>query len=1007
MSTRTLLAPCVLLATVPYVVAQTSQQTPNTGASSFDPVEATSGPENPWYSVHAELDLWQRRFGESWRIRYSKETQNARFLFGGSAPAAWKPSSDEDFFLLARAAIEETYGMHRIENTTLVEDGVMFLPLGNVGSTDKMTVRFRQEVDGVPVIHGYVNVLFDADGRLLSVDTTGLPEVAGLDTQPAYGPGEAAAAAAALFEEDTGLPPTAVTRPVLLVDKVKEGKFLQPRLVWEVDAEWTAAAHEAEGYYYRFDAKTGVLVSSETTIHHDVSGNVQSMATPGAGAGGTGNPEVSFAMPNMTVTSAQGSATTDENGDFTIVGASAPLDVTVSYSGTWAYSDNNAGSDYSLTTTLNSSSGNSVNMNAAPTEEVTAQANAFYWINEMRRITTSINPADTSQDFNAEANVNIAATCNATYSGSAVNFYASGGGCANTAYSSVVLHEMGHWMNDRYGSGNGSDGFGEGNADNFSTYYLDEPIIGIDFCGAGCFVRTGENTRQFCGDCCGGCYGAVHADGEVLMGAMWKIRTRLKNTHGVALGGAMANTLFNSWMNAYDDGQIQTIIEDHWLTLDDDDGNINNGTPNFADIDGGFMEQGFPGFELTYVQFLNVTELGNTTDEFGPYVVSADLTAPLNPPVADASLFYRVDGGPWSQVPMTLVSGDTYSGDIPGQQSPSRVEYYVSGMDSNGQTQTSPKGGANEPHKFIVGVVATLYSDNFESGAGGWTHGLNSNQDDWQLSSEQGATASFGKAGDPSTAPSGSNIWGNDLGPSGWNGFYMDDTDNWLRSPVFDLSASVGSTLRFQRWLNVESGQFDQASVKVNGVTVWTNPTTGDTNDTSWVEQEIDISFVDGNPSVQIEFSLVSDSGVNFGGWNIDDVEVINVSEVCSSTQSYCVAKQTSGGSTPTVGSTGTPSLAANDFVVTLTGAEPNKNGLVFFGPVKAANPFFGGTKCVANPVKRTPVQTTSGTGTASFAVAIDPAMVGTTRNYQWWFRDPADPFTVGLSDGLSVDFCD
>jgi hypothetical protein len=32
--------------------------------------------------------------------------------------------------------------------------------------------------------------------------------------------------------------------------------------------------------------------------------------------------------------------------------------------------------------------------------------------------------------------------------------------------------------------------------------------------------------------------------------------------------------------------------------------------------------------------------------------------------------------------------------------------------------------------------------------------------------------------------------------------------------------------------------------------------------------------------------------------------------------------------------------------------------------------------------------------------------MPGTQRRYQWWFRDPADPFTIGLSEGLLATFC-
>ena len=94
-------------------------------------------------------------------------------------------------------------------------------------------------------------------------------------------------------------------------------------------------------------------------------------------------------------------------------------------------------------------------------------------------------------------------------------------------------------------------------------YLLDGPIVGQDFCGAGCHVRDGNNTRQFCGDSNPGCYGSVHEDGQVLMGALWKVRTRLKDAHGDVAGGAIADTLFNSWMNSYDDSQIRTIVETH------------------------------------------------------------------------------------------------------------------------------------------------------------------------------------------------------------------------------------------------------------------------------------------------------------------------------------------------------------------------------------------------------------------------------------------------------------
>ena len=129
----------------------------------------------------------------------------------------------------------------------------------------------------------------------------------------------------------------------------------------------------------------------------------------------------------------------------------------------------------------------------------------------------------------------------------------------------------------------------------------------------------------------------------------------------------------------------------------------------------------------------------------------------------------------------------------------------------------------------------------------------------------------------------------------------------------------------------------------------------------------------------------------------------------CSPVSTYCTAKQTSTGSTPAIGSTGTPSLATQNFVVTLSGATTSSTSNVFWGLSGGANiPFGGGTLCVMPPAFRGPPSTTSPTGTDSYSVPIDITMVGQNFRYQWWFRDTgfAPPNNIGLSEGLNVTFC-
>ena len=318
------------------------------------------------------------------------------------------------------------------------------------------------------------------------------------------------------------------------------------------------------------------------------------------------------------VTSSAGTVYTDVDGNFTFAGVSTALDVTVDYTGLYNDVNDGGGAEFSLTQTAQPGVANTLVMNPSPTEFITAQANAFVHCNAVRDYVRAIVPGDDTADFVMTANVNQSSTCNAFFNGSSTTYYREGGGCANTAFSTVVVHEVGHWLNVRYGTGNGSDGMGEGNSDVWAMYIHDTPIVGEDFCGSGCDIRDGENTLQFCGDCCGGCYNEVHDDGEVWMGAAWKVRRNLNLSWGNDTGDAISDGLFVGWMNAYNQSQIKSIIEIQWLTLDDNDGDIDNGTPHHSDIDAGFVAQGFPGFELTLIGFRGVTDLPAQESHAGP-----------------------------------------------------------------------------------------------------------------------------------------------------------------------------------------------------------------------------------------------------------------------------------------------------------------------------------------------------------------------------------------------------
>jgi hypothetical protein len=131
---------------------------------------------------------------------------------------------------------------------------------------------------------------------------------------------------------------------------------------------------------------------------------------------------------------------------------------------------------------------------------------------------------------------------------------------------------------------------------------------------------------------------------------------------------------------------------------------------------------------------------------------------------------------------------------------------------------------------------------------------------------------------------------------------------------------------------------------------------------------------------------------------------------------SYCVGKVNSQGCTPFIGFSGSASATSGaPFAITASNVINQQNGILFYGSALAAVPFQGGTKCVANPIVRTPLQNAGGatsgsscTGTFSFdfnawtASAVDPALVAAREVFaQYWSRDPASASTTSLSNAL------
>jgi hypothetical protein len=173
----------------------------------------------------------------------------------------------------------------------------------------------------------------------------------------------------------------------------------------------------------------------------------------------------------------------------------------------------------------------------------------------------------------------------------------------------------------------------------------------------------------------------------------------------------------------------------------------------------------------------------------------------------------------------------------------------------------------------------------------------------------------------------------------------------------------------------------------------------------------VDIStWADGNSAVTIEFELQTSSSTNRGGWTIDDLEVMVLgpsTDSCPTPTNYGTAKTTAAGWTPHIFHTGSPRVATGDLTVSLMFGTPSQATILASSAGQASLPFFGGTLYLAAPITRGQVAFLGTFGDTDVAIPVDASMVGTTRFYQFWFRDPSDAQGVGLSEGLEITFCD
>jgi hypothetical protein len=339
--------------------------------------------------------------------------------------------------------------------------------------------------------------------------------------------------------------------------------------------------------------------------------------------------------------------------------------------------------------------------------------NSYISANIVRDFVLATNPAYPTipNDRNFPVNVNIASTCNAFYDGASINFYRSGGGCANTGFGTVVYHEYGHHVIDVGGSG--QDQYGEGMADTIGMLITDDPITGYGFsnnCDAG--IRTADNTIQY------PCSGEVHACGRLISGCVWSTRNALFATDPVHYRDILDHLTINS-IPMHQGGTIDPTIAIVFVTLDDDNGDISDGSPHYAEISAGFGAHNMPPPPLLPITFAYPSGRPAVLSPTGGPAFTVQVNAHTATPQPDSGTLYYSTGGPFTQTPLIQTSPNVYQAVFPAITCGTAVTYYVSARTTTNVTVNNPSNAPFDTYSAISAQsIDTVFSDNGEADHG-------------------------------------------------------------------------------------------------------------------------------------------------------------------------------------------------------------------------------------------------------------------------------------------------
>ena len=498
----------------------------------------------------------------------------------------------------------------------------------------------------------------------------------------------------------------------------------------------------------------------------------------------------------------------------------------------------------------------------------------------------------------ADVNQTSGGTCNAYYISGTLNFL-PGGSCNNLGQiADVIYHEFGHGVHDYVmASGTFASDISEGSADYVSATINYDPLIAPEFAPGWTYLRELDTDRVYPTDV----IGESHNDGLIWGSFLWNLRESWVDTYGEADGVEMTDLLF---LRTLEQGPQLTDLYEAVLVADDDDGDWSTGTPHDCELLALLEHHGLgPGaIGVVAADYTPLAHQASATTSYALDVTLTSLSAACGGDAPTLRAWYSIDED--ARLPvgddLTTMSGFTeltlsgsdgvYSADLPRAPANARVQYFFALVSADGTDVAYSYGDIGQNlDTFWVGDRAELWCDDLEGDTSAWTaaSGL-----PWMPDGGGAWTSTFvfdapaGGAFKPDAAWSGSVA-----ALTGVSGEYLPSNVEYLQSPTVSVtSAGLMRLLSYQRMLTVEDAFYDQANLALvtgsgHDTPLWSNPRTeaGVTAflDADWTTHDVSLERVlESSTELSFAWTLQSDGGLEFGGWAIDDVCVVELDDL-------------------------------------------------------------------------------------------------------------------------------